>query len=112
MLIDGQNVIGSSSIVADTTTGVSDAASPCDGFFPLAANHTMRLPETTTGLTVNVHSDDDVVLWIVFGNSNFCSADGETSITRGSWSAGDYEIFVGTPTQNATAEYTLEFEVN
>lgn len=96
---------------AGNTTGVTDEGFTCEGFFPEVPNAIMRLVDTFAGLSVQVAGvETDLVLAIRFENSTFCSMIGEgvTDVTRGSWSAGDYEIFVGTVEEGEAAEYLLE----
>jgi len=95
---------------AGNTMGVTDEGFTCEGFFPEAPNAIMRLVDTFAGLSVQVAGDTDLVLAIRFEDSTFCSMVGEgvTDVTRGSWSAGDYEIFVGTVEEGEAAECLLE----
>lgn len=95
---------------AGNTTGTTDEEFNCEGFFPTAPSLTMELENTFTNLSVQVASDTQLVLAIRFENSVFCSMVGEgvTDVTRGSWSAGDYEIYVGTVEPGVEAEYLLE----
>lgn len=100
---------------ATTTEGVftcrstSTSAEPlaANAFFAPAPNHRLTLTTALTGLTVEVVSDDEIVLWIRSGANNFCNDAGESFIERGSWSAGDYDIFMGSPTEGTVIEYTL-----
>lgn len=109
--IDGAAVALGAALATTQTSGVSDQ-SPCEGFFPAQANHLMTLSAATTGLTLRATADGPIVLWVRYGQSSFCSGEPASSVelTRGSWSAGDYEIFVGTRDDSATAEYVLTVE--
>ncbi len=91
----------------DSTTG-EEVGTGCPGFYPVTANHQMTLNEAMVGLKVRVESEQQLKLWVRFGASNFCPAEGSNEIARGNWSAGTYEIFVGTETQGDVADYTLE----
>lgn len=95
---------------AGNTTGTTGEGFTCEGFFPEAPNAIMRLVDAFAGLSVQVASETGLILAIRFENSTFCSMVGEgvTDVTRGNWSAGDYEIYVGTVEQGVEAEYLLE----
>jgi hypothetical protein len=102
-LADGFGVLERSG----TTTTTDDSPS-CAGFFPESPNHVMTLSETITDMTVAVASTEaDVVLYIRFGGSTFCGSSDDPQVNRGSWSAGQYEIFVGTVAAAQNVSYTL-----
>jgi hypothetical protein len=104
--------------VAETTDGVfscrgsSQDATPLqqNAYFPAAPNHTLILLETISGLTVRVVSDDEFVLWVRGETGSFCNTGQGDSVFRGSWSAGEYDIFIGSPAPDAEIEYTLLIE--
>lgn len=88
-----------------TTTG--DDTTNCDGVFPSQPSFVMTVTSPITGMRVRAASDEaDVTLRIVFGGSSFC-ADEQGVVERGSWSAGDYDVYVGT----AAAASDVTYEV-
>ncbi|MEK6676012.1 MAG: hypothetical protein AABZ47_10210 [Planctomycetota bacterium] len=89
------------------STSMRDDLLTQNAFFAAAPNHRLTLTEAIAGLSVQVISNSEIVLWIRNGSNNFCNRANENSISRGSWSAGDYDIFIGTPDPNETIEYTL-----
>lgn len=92
--------------------GASESAEPIDhdAFFPTEPNHRLVFIEPVAGVGVRVTSDVEVVLWIRGESGNFCNAAGTDLITRGSWSAGSYDVFIGSPTQGTVVEYELTVE--
>jgi hypothetical protein len=121
VLIDGEAVATRLGVsTAETNVDVfscratSQSATPLgvDAYFPATANHVMSLSAATTGLTIRVESDDEFVLWVRSDGGSFCNTEQEDNVARGSWSAGEYDIFIGSPTQGATIEYTLTVEVS
>lgn len=93
--------------VSGTASG-SAAGRSCEGAYPDAPQHRVTL--TAAMLAMSVAADTtDVVLEIHFGNSTFCSDNdsGLPAVERGSWSAGDYDVYVGTPEAGGSVDYVL-----
>lgn len=92
--------------------GASESAESIDhdAYFPTSPNHQLVFTEPVTDVTIRVSSDAEFVLWIRGDAGNFCNAAGTDSITRGSWSTGEYDVFIGSPTQGAVIDYELTVE--
>lgn len=104
--------VGESNVDVFTCRSTSASSEPLDqnAYFPLTPNHQLTFLEAVTGVSIRVISDTEFVLWIRSDTGNFCSDALGDSITRGSWSAGNYDVFIGTPTMNAVVDYTLVVE--
>lgn len=95
------------SVQGSTTGGpVTDAV--CPGSWPDAPGHGMTLSSPITGMVVHLDTAE-AILMITFGQSTFCSevVDGVSAIERGSWSGGDYDVYVGKAEAGAEVEYVL-----
>lgn len=92
--------------------GTSESSDPLDqnAFFPATPNHQLVFLEAIAGVTIRVISDDEFVLWIRGESGSFCNTSLSDSVFRGSWSAGEYEVFIGSSMQDAVIEYTLVVE--
>lgn len=78
-----------------------------DAFFATTPNHRITLTQAVAGLTVTVQSDAEIVIWIRSDEGSFCNNAEESFITRGSWSAGEYDVFIGAPEAGGEIEYTV-----
>jgi hypothetical protein len=105
-----QVTVGSNFVSArrtGTATGAEEVEI-CDGWFPNEPNNVLQI-DASLGMTIKVTSDDDVRLWMLAGQSNFCG-DGATvqEISR-FWTRGTIDVYVGTPGEGETVDYVLEF---
>ena len=98
-----------------TLSGVAageEELTTCAGWFPVAPQHTLTLSAVVNGMRVEADTAAVVIRMVFTENgSEFCSDldTGLPEIVRGSWSAGDYDIYVGIPEEGAGAAYTLTF---
>ncbi len=99
-----------SSFATGEVQGIN-ADGTCPGFFPATATRTITLTQAIAGMRIRASSETvntDVVVMVRFGNTTFCGNVGDDSeVFRGNWSAGVYEIFVGTEDQNDRADFDL-----
>lgn len=81
----------------------------CRAFFPEAPQHQLTATENMLAMTVQVDAPD-AIIWIRFGRNDFCSTASvpPPHIGRGAWTAGLYEIRVGTRTAGETVPYTMQ----
>ncbi|MCA9615699.1 MAG: hypothetical protein H6724_17545 [Sandaracinus sp.] len=86
--------------------GVSDGR--CAGHFPSAPQHRLTLEQNQLELRVEVDAPG-TALWISSGHNHFCNEPGDANVHvgRGAWSAGEYEIRVGTSRAGSSMPYTL-----
>lgn len=83
----------------------------CDGWFPIQANHVLTI-ETGLNMAVRVISTDDVRLWILCGQSNFCgerAAEDTWEVSR-FWGAAVCSVYIGAAAQGSQLAYALEFD--
>lgn len=101
---------GFESVQAEGSTAGGSAASSCEGYFPEVPQHLLTISQALYSAELRLDSAD-TLLWVTFEDSEFCSdADrGVSAITRGSWSAGEYNIYVGTAEDGEELDYTLTF---
>lgn len=92
-----------------TATGASEFNATCQGFFPVAAQHTLTI-DVSQAMTVSVSGSANAVVRIVAGASNFCSSPSDPLMRF--WTRGDAEIFVGSTVEGETFDYTLTFAAN
>jgi hypothetical protein len=80
----------------------------CPGHFPEVAQHRLTLEGNQLALAVEV-IPAGTALWIRSGSNHYCNRPDEapTRVGRGAWSAGTYELLVGTTEPGATTSYTL-----
>ncbi len=78
-----------------------------DAFLATTSNHRITLTQAVAGLTVTVESDAEIVIWIRSETGSFCNNAEESFITRGSWSAGEYDVFIGAPEAGGEIEDTV-----
>lgn len=99
--------------VLATRTGAArgevQVTSPCPGFYPSVAQYRMVLTAPTSGVSVTVESTETLAFMVRWGTSNFCSTGqpGRLVVQRGAWSAGSYDLLVGSPTSGGTGAYTV-----
>ncbi|NOX59560.1 MAG: hypothetical protein GXP29_11985 [Planctomycetes bacterium] len=93
-----------------TVTGAQEA-DVCDGWYPVEPNHTLQI-DASLGMTVRVTSDDDVRLWVLAGQSNFCGDGATTQEISRFWTRGSLDIYIGTTEEGKTVDYVLEFIPN
>ncbi|RMF74251.1 MAG: hypothetical protein D6744_14690 [Planctomycetota bacterium] len=89
-----------------TSTGV-EFNSTCQGYFPATPNHTLTIANGLS-MEIRVSGDAGVVVWL-FGEGigNFCVRPNEPLLRF--WTRGDLNVYVGSETEGATVDYTLEF---
>lgn len=93
-----------------TVTSVQET-DVCDGWYPVEPNHVLQI-DASLGMTVRVTSDDDVRLWMLAGQSNFCGDGGTAQEVSRFWTRGSLDIYVGTTEEGQTVDYVLEFIPN
>ncbi len=81
---------------------------PCDGHVPAAAQFQMELPENMLAMTVEVEGER-LTLQVRAGKSKWCGkVDGnKVTVSRGAWSKGTYDIFVGTEEAGGNRPFKL-----
>lgn len=91
----------------------TETSTTCSGFFPATPSAYFTLPTTFTRFRVRASSEAaNEALRITFGASSFCGtveSDGAV-VERGSWSAGTYEVYVGSDTDDQNVSFELIFE--
>lgn len=96
--------------VAEThgTAGGTVTGGVCTGWFPAAPQHVMTLNTTFTGLAMKLDTDT-AMLSVTFDASTLCSdvEGGVHVLERGSWSQGDYDVYVGVAEEGAAIDYVL-----
>lgn len=97
---------GTQSVTGTADGSVGDQV--CPGRYPAEPQHTMTLSSAMTGLGLALDGAD-LVIMVTFNASTFCSdvETGVSAIHRGSWSAGEYAVYVGVPDDGAARQYTL-----
>ncbi len=100
---------GFGSAEVDGTASGGEEIDTCAGSWPDAPQHLMVLESDFFDLGLRADTTE-VVVRLTMGQSEWCSDnnDGLPAIVRGTWSAGEYEIYVGVPEDGGGGgDYTL-----
>ena len=95
---------------ASTLTGRAETATgPCTGFIDQQPDHRMVLTQYFNYLSLQVQSSDDTTLVIRGPGGTWCNDDysGKNPGVVGQWLSGPYDIWVGSPSENAYHPYVI-----
>lgn len=83
----------------------------CAGFIDQQPDHRMTLTQFFNFLSLQVQSTDDTSLVIRGPGGTWCNDDfsGKNPGMAGQWLSGTYEIWVGSPRQDAFFPYVIRF---
>ncbi len=102
--------ISGGGVAASELVGRSETATgPCTGFIDTQPDHRITLTQFFNNLSIEVQSTDDTSLVIRGPGGTWCNDDfsfKNPGIT-GQWLSGTYEIWVGSPRQNAYFPYVI-----
>lgn len=121
-----ENVTLSPSFAAPATVrGISGGAIPasellgrsetetgaCTGFIDQQPDHRMTLTQFFNFLSLEIQSTDDTSLVIRGPGGTWCNDDfsGKNPGMAGQWLSGTYEIWIGSPRQDAYFPYVIRF---
>lgn len=90
-----------------TSEGVEQNDS-CEGWYAAEPNHLLTFEQNMLAVTVEVDRPE-ARLWIRWNDNDWCSDDEDPLpyVSRGAWTAGTYEVFVGVQEQGGTLDYTV-----
>lgn len=102
--------ISGGAVAASDLMGRSETATgPCAGFIDTEPDHRITLTQFFNNLSIEVQSTDDTSLVIRGPGGTWCNDDfsyKNPGIT-GQWLSGTYEVWVGSPRQNAYFPYVI-----
>ncbi len=95
---------------ASDLSGRSDTATgPCSGFIDQQPDHRVLLTQYFAFLSIQVQSSDDTMLMVRGPGGTWCNDDysGKNPGIVGQWLSGTYDIWVGSPSENAYHPYII-----
>jgi len=102
--------ISGGSVTASDLTGRGDTATgPCKGFIDQQPDHRILLTQYFNFLRIQVQSSDDTTLVIRGPGGTWCNDDysGKNPGIEGQWLSGTYDVWVGSPSENAYYPYVI-----
>lgn len=104
-----RGISGGPMVASDLTGRAETATGPCTGFIDQQPDHRMMLTQYFNYLSLQVQSSDDTTLVIRGPGGTWCNDDfsGKNPGMVGQWLSGTYDIWVGSPRENAYHPYVI-----
>ena len=104
-----RGISGGAEAAGDLTGRTDTATGPCSGFIDQQPDHRIVLTQYFNILSIQVQSSDDTTLVIRGPGGTWCNDDysGKNPGIVGQWLSGTYDVWVGSPSENAYYPYVI-----